>query len=185
MSESSIVNNQSNVNKDLDSCPLESDFAQHVSSSNENEVDALNFVVPNKTGEEVKGDEITELSKAYDDSETNDDIGLSSSNNFTVNNPHSSCDHFSETSSQDLPDSGTEMESDTRALVKDYAVSNLSAEDELLMEINKQLPESEDMSKSQHPNGVSYFNHPAYKTVIQELAQFKEQVSVLCSEVSR
>jgi hypothetical protein len=77
------------------------------------------------------------------------------------------------------------MESDTRALVKDYAVSNLSAEDELLMEINKQLPESEDMSKSQHPNGVSYFNHPAYKTVIQELAQFKEQVSVLCSEVSR
>jgi hypothetical protein len=164
---------------------VESDFAQHVSSSNKNEVDALNLVVPNKTDEEVKGEEITELNKAYDDSKTNDDIGSSSSNSFTVNNTHSICDHFSETSSQDLPDSGTEMESDMRAPVKDYIVPNLSAEDELLMEINKQLPESEDVSKRQHPNGLSYFNHPAYKTVIQELAQFKEQVSVLHSEVSR
>jgi chromosome segregation ATPase len=53
------------------------------------------------------------------------------------------------------------------------------------MEINKQLPESEDVSKVQHPNGISYFNHPPYKTVIQELAQFKEQICVLSSEVSR
>jgi len=185
MSESSITNNQkSGVNKDLDSCFMESDFTQPVSNSNENEVDTLNHVVPNKA-DEGKGDEITELSKAYDDSETNDDIGSSSSNSFTVNNPHSNCDHFSETSSQDLPDSGTEMESDTRALVKDYAVPKLSPEDKLLMEINKHLPESEDVSKIQHPNGMSYFNHPAYKTVIQEMAQFKEQISVLSSEVSR
>lgn len=186
MSESSIINNQkSDVNKDFDSCFMESDFSQPVSVSNENEADALNHAVPNKADEEVKGDEITELSKAYDDSETNDDIGSSSSHSFTVNNPHSNCDHFSETSSQDLPDSGTEMESDTRALAKDYAVPNLSAEDELLMEINKQLPESEVVSKSQHPNGMSYFSLPAYKIVIQELAQFKEQVSVLHSEISR
>jgi len=186
MSESSITNNQkSTVSKDLGSCFMESDFAQPASNSNENEVDTLNHVVPNEADEEVKGDEITELSKAYDDSETNDDIGSSSSNSFTVNNPHSNCDHFSETSSQDLPDSGTEMESDTRALVKDYAVPKLSAEDELLMEINKQLPESEDVSKIQHANGMSYSNHPAYKTVIQELAQFKEQICVLSSEVSR
>jgi hypothetical protein len=186
MSEYSVTNNQkSTVNKDLDSCFMESDFAQPVSDSNANEVDTLDHDVPNEADEEVKGGEITEISKAYDDSETNDDIGSSSSNSFTLNNPHSNCDHFSETSSQDLPDSGTEMESDTRALVKDYTVPKLSAEDELLMEINKQLPESEDVSKIQHPNGISCFSHPAYKTVIQEMAQFKEQISMLSSEVSR
>lgn len=186
MSESSITNNQkSTVNKDLDSCFMESDFAQPVSNSNKNEVDTLNHVVPNEADEEVKGDEITELGKAHDDSETNNDIGSSSSSSFAANNPHSNCDHFSETSSQDLPDSGTEMESDTRALMKDCAVPTLSAEDKLLMEINKQLPESEDVSKIEHLNGMSYFNHPAYKTVIQELAQSKEQISVLSSEVSR
>jgi hypothetical protein len=164
---------------------MESDFSHAVSNSNENEMDTLNRVVPEKADEELKGDEIIEVSKASDNSETNDDIDSSSSNSFPVNNPHSNCDHSCETSSQDLLDSGTEMESDTRALGKDYDVPNITAEDELLMEINKQLPESEDVSKSQHPNGMSYFNHPAYKTVIQELAQFKEQVSVLCSEVSR
>ncbi|GFG35746.1 hypothetical protein Cfor_03926 [Coptotermes formosanus] len=186
MSESSIVNNlNSNSNEGLDSCFMESDFSHAVSNSNENEMDTLNRVVPEKADEELKGDEIIEVSKASDNSETNDDIDSSSSNSFPVNNPHSNCDHSCETSSQDLLDSGTEMESDTRALGKDYDVPNITAEDELLMEINKQLPESEDVSKSQHPNGMSYFNHPAYKTVIQELAQFKEQVSVLCSEVSR
>lgn len=186
MSESSITNKQkSTVNTDLGSCFMESDFAQPVSNINENEVDILNHVVPNKADEEVKGDEIIELGIVYDYSETNDDIGPSSSNSFTVNNLHSNCDQFCETSSQDLPESGTEMESDTRALVKDYAVPKLSAEDELLMEISKQLPESEDVSKIQHPNGISYFNHPPYKTVIQELAQFKEQICVLSSEVSR
>jgi hypothetical protein len=164
---------------------MESDFSHSVSNSNENEVDTLNRVIPNETDEELKGDEIIEVSKTSDNSETNDDIDSSSSNSFPVNNPHSNCDDSSETSSQDLPDSVTEMVSDMTALVKDYAVSNLCAEDELLVKLNKQLPESEDMSKSQHPNGMSYFNHPAYKTVIQELAQLKEQVSLLRSEVSR
>jgi hypothetical protein len=176
--------NNSHINEGLDSCCIESAVSHSVSNSSENEVDGLNHVVQNETDEELKGDEIMEVNKGSDDSETNDDIDSSSSNCCTIN-AHSNCDHFSETSSQELPDSGTEMESDTRAVVKDYTVPNLSAEDELLVEINRQLPESEDVSKSRHPNGMTYLNHPAYKTLTQELARFKEQVSVLHSEISR
>ncbi|PNF15355.1 hypothetical protein B7P43_G00995 [Cryptotermes secundus] len=143
--------------------------------------------IPDKTDKEVREYEVSEASKTADDSETNDDIDSSSSDSSTVNNVRSDCDKFSETSSQDLPDSGAEMETDIRTEVDDYTVPKVSAEDELLREINMQLPESDGTSKSHPPNGLStsLFNHPAYKTVIQELSLFKEQVSVLHSEISR
>ncbi|XP_021938750.1 coiled-coil domain-containing protein 186-like isoform X2 [Zootermopsis nevadensis] len=176
---------ESSINEDLESCLPTSNFAHSTSNNNENEMGTLNYNVPEETNKKL--DHISEVSKSSSECEANDDIDSSNSGSLTVNNAYSNCDHFSETSSQDLRDSGAEMETDITTKFMDCAVPNLSAEDELLMEINMQLPESEDLSRSQPPNGisVSVFNHPAYKTVIQELAQFKEQVSALHMEINR
>jgi hypothetical protein len=103
-----------------------------------------------KTDKEGQEDEVSEASKTSDDYETNDDIDSSTADSFTVNNVHSDSDNdkFSEAFSQDLPDSGVEMETDIRTEVSECTVPNLSAEDELLMEINMQLPESDDTLKA-------------------------------------
>lgn len=175
----------SNINEDVESCLPTSDFAHSISNNNENEMGTLNYNVPEETVKKLH--QISEASKSSDECETNDDIDLSSSGSSTVNNAYSNCDQFSETSSQDLLDSGAEMETDITTKFKNCTVPNLSTEDTLLMEINMQVPESEDSSRSRPPNGISasIFNHPAYKTVIQELVQFKEQVSALRLEVNR
>jgi hypothetical protein len=187
MSESNIARKLNSIGNENVECFPASGFALSVSNNNANEMDIHIHDIPLKTDKEVREDEVSEASKTSGDSETNDDIDSSSSDSSTVNNIHSDCDKFSETSSQDLPDSGAQMETDIRTEVNDYTVPKVSAEDELLMEINMQLPESNVTSKSHPPNGLStsLFNHPAYRTVIQELSQFKEQVSVLHSEISR
>lgn len=186
MSKSNIARKLNSIGNETLECFPRSGFAQSVNNNNTNEMDIQIHDIPDKTDKEVREDEVSGASKTSDDSETNDDIDSSSSDSSTVNNIRSDCDKFSETS-QDLPDSGAEMETDIRTEVNDYTVPKVSAEDELLMEINMQLPESDGTSKSHPPNGLStsLFNHPAYKTVIQELSQFKEQVSVLHSEISR
>jgi hypothetical protein len=186
MSESYIVRKvYSSGNENMECFPA-SGFA-HPVNNNKNEMDILNHDVPDETDKEGREDEVSEASKTSDDYETKDDIDSSSADSSTVNNVHSDSDKFSETSSQDLPDSGAEMEADIRTEVNECTVPNLSAEDELLMEINMQFPESDDTSKSHSPNGLStsLFSHPAYKTIIQELSQYKEKVSVLHSEINR
>jgi hypothetical protein len=186
MSESDIIKSlHSSDNKDLESCLSTSEFAHPLNNNNENEMGTLNYSVSEETDKKL--DQINDAGKSSNECETNDDIDSSSSDISTVNKTYSNCDQFSETSSQDMLDSGAEMETDITTKFKGYTVPNLSAEDELLMEINMQLPESEDSSKSRLPNGIStsIFSHPAYKTVIQELVQFKEQVSVLHLEINR
>jgi hypothetical protein len=173
------------INDDVESRSPTANFAQAKSNNIENVMGTQNYSVPEET--DKKFDQISEANKSCNECEINDDINSSNSGSSTANNVHSYYDQFSETSSQDLLDSGAEMETDTTTKFKNCTVPNLSAEDELLMEINMQLPECDDSSRSQPPNGIStsIFSHPAYKTVIQELAQFKEQVSVLHSEIDR
>jgi len=155
MTESDAIKSlHSSINEDLESCLPTLDAAHFIGNNNENEIC---HNVRAETVKELGGDEISEGSKTSYDSEINDDIDSSSSNSSTVNNAHSNCDQFSETSSQDLPDSGAEMETDIKTKFKGCTVPNLSAEDELLMEINMQLPGPEDFLKSQSPN---VYQHP-------------------------
>jgi hypothetical protein len=184
MTESDIVREVYSIGNENVECFPASGFAQSV-NNNKNEMDILNHDVPDETDKQGREYEVSEASKTSDDCDAND-IDSSSADSSTVNNVHSDSDKLSEASSQDLPDSGAEMEADIRTEVNECTVPNLSAEDELLMEINMQLPEC-DTSKSHSPNGLStsLFGHPAYKTVIQELSQSKEKVSVLRSEISR
>lgn len=185
ISGSNIVRKLDSIGNENVECFSGPGFVQSV-SNNKTEMDILNYNLPDETDKEMREDGVSEASKTSDDSETNDDIESTSSDSSTVNNVHLDSDKFSETSSQDLPDSGAEMETDLKTEVKECTVPNISAEDELLMEISLQLPKSDDASKHS-PNGLStsLFNHPAYQTVIQELSQFKEKVSVLYSEIHR
>ncbi|KAJ9584552.1 hypothetical protein L9F63_021110, partial [Diploptera punctata] len=71
-------------------------------------------------------------------------------------------------------------------LENDEGKTDFSPEDELLMEINLQLPEN-GHAKELAPNGISssIINHPAYKTLIKDLASYKEQFSKFQLEINR
>ncbi|PSN40131.1 hypothetical protein C0J52_23823 [Blattella germanica] len=116
-------------------------------------------------------DEVSEASKTLDDrTETNDtdsSISISSSANDLCLNAEEI----------DLPD-GVEQNLETETY------PTLSVEDELLLEINMH---EESSTKIPPPNGISssIINHPAYRTVIEDLAGYKEQVSKMQLEINR
>ncbi|XP_069697891.1 coiled-coil domain-containing protein 186-like isoform X2 [Periplaneta americana] len=185
MSDSNIPNNlhssiitDSNTCLQVSNCNINNNNANVEKDMGSNELDESN--------RETDRDE-SEISKTSDEETVTHDTDSLSSNSSASDNTNPNYDGYSGTLPQDCPNKREEMETNIKTKTKDNTVPNLSAEDELLMEINMQLPESEDSSKNEPPNGIStsIFSHPAYKTVIQELAQFKEQVSVLNSEICR
>ena len=121
------------------------------------------------------------------------------SNGTSENSLHNDCNNISvddsvyanelssssSSSANEFP-SSSELENFPNKVEKQVK-ADLSAEDELLREINLQLPSHDSYSKDFIPNGISssIVNHPAYKTLIEDLAGFKEQASRLQLEISR